>query len=136
MKKAVKLWCLLFSCILLLSGCAKKETSAYRVVTAVDISFRYEDMLLQRHYTQSDKVESVLLYLRLLKPLGKTTVPTGNDRDLYHITVLFSDGSTKQYQQRAHRFLNRREHIWEIIDPGYAANLYALMRHYPSDGVL
>jgi hypothetical protein len=136
MKKDVKTRYLLFLFLFLLSGCGKNFSPAYRAVTAVDISFRYEDMLLQRHYTQSDKIESVLLYLRLLKSLGTTTEhATGDNRDVYDIAVRFSDGTTKHYLQKSHRFLSRRAHVWERIDPGQAANLYALMRHYPSDGI-
>ena len=136
MNKTFKIWILSVICFFCLSGCGRKSTSAYRAVTAVDISFRYEDMLLQRHYTQNDKMESVLLYLRLLKPLQKVAVPDDDMQDVYNITVRFSDGTARHYQQKAHRFVCRRENVWERIDPAQAAQLYALMRHYPSDAVL
>lgn len=136
MSKTFKIWILSVICFFCLSGCGKKTVSAYRAVTAVDISFRYEDMLLTRHYTQSDKMESVLLYLRLLKPLQKDVVaPDPDSQDVYDITVRFSDGTSRHYQQKAHRFVCRRENVWEQIDPAQAAQLYALMRHYPSDTV-
>lgn len=134
MKNFAKIWVFPIAFLLFLSGCSKKVPSAYRAVTAVDISFRYEDTHLQRHYTQNDKIESVLLYMRLLKPLGKpASQPPADDRDVYDITVRFSDGSTKLYHQKAHRFFSRREQVWERIDPGQASELYHLMRHYPSD---
>ena len=134
MKKFAKLLILLAFSASILSGCAKKATVPYRAVTEIDISFRYEDMHLQRHYTQTEKMESVLLYLRLLKPLGKPDAdPEQILQDSYEITVRFSDGSTKFYRQKAHRFLCVQDHPWIRIDPGQASGLYALMRHYPSD---
>lgn len=136
MKKFVKNGIPLCIFLLLLSGCRRVETPqpTCRVVTGVDISFRYEDMRLQRHYTDNEKVESVLLYLRLLKPLGKAhhaqELP---EEDLYEITVHLSDGSDRIYRQKAHRYFSRPERPWEQIDPGQASQLYQLMRHYHSD---
>ena len=134
MKKFKNIWVLPMAFLFFLSGCTRKLPTVYRAVTAVDITFRYEDTQLQRHYTQNDKMESVLLYLRLLKPLGKPiSSPPADDRDVYDITVRFSDGSTKLYRQKAHRFISRREQVWERIDPAQAAQLYHLLRYYPSD---
>ncbi len=136
MKKIIKIGIPLCIFLLLLSGCRRDEAPqpTCRVVTGVDISFRYEDMRLQRHYTDNKKVESVLLYLRLLKPLGKAyhaqELP---EEDLYEITVHLSDGSDRIYRQKAHRYFSRPERPWEQIDPGQASQLYQLMRHYPSD---
>lgn len=136
MKNLTKIRVLLCVFLFLLSGCRRDgpPKPACRVVTGVDISFRYEDMRLQRHYTNSEKVESVLLYLRLLKPLGKAShAQELPEEDLYEITVHLSDGSDRIYRQKAHRYFSRPERPWEQIDPGQASQLYQLMRHYPSD---
>lgn len=136
MKKAIKILILLCFSVFLLCGCGQ-DTPAKplcRVVTGVDISFRHEDMHLQRHYTDTQKMESVLLYLRLLKPLGKPeSIPETADRDVYEITVHLSDGDTRIFRQKAHRYLSVPDRPWQLIDPGQAVGLYQLMRHYPSD---
>ena len=139
MKKSSKI--LVFICILgaLLPGCGKaaNKKPVYRVVTGVDISFQHEDSLLSRHYTDNEKVESVLMYLRLLKPLVKPSdfaELSGND--IYRITLHLSDGVDKDFYQAQHRYLIRPDNSWSLIDPGQASELYRLMRHYPSDAQL
>lgn len=136
MKKISKILLPLWFFLFALSGCQQNTTvqNQCRVVTGVDIFFRYEDMRLQRHYTKVEKVESVLLYLRLLQPVGNAADAQNlPDNDLYEITLHLSDGSQKIYRQKGHRFLSRPEKPWQRIDPAQAAQLYQLMRHYPSD---
>ena len=136
MKKSSKL--LVFICFLafLLPGCGKAadQGPVYRFVTGVDISFQHEDSLLTRHYTENEKVESVLMYLRLLKPLAKLDgFSELSGEDIYRITVHLSDGVDQHYYQAQHRYLIRPDNSWSLIDPGQASELYRLMRHYSSD---
>lgn len=138
MKKYLKISLFLCFLMFLLPGCGKfSDKPHYRVVTGVDISFQHEDALLTRHYTQTEKVESVLMYLRLLKPLNKPQVPPelSND-DIYRITLYLSDGVTKDFYQAQHRYLIRPDKRFTMIDPGQASELYRLMRYYPSDAQL
>ncbi len=137
MKKVIKIFLVIYFFATIMSGCGTVDSSAIpicRVVTQVDISCRQENMFLQRHYTDSKKMESVLLYLRLLKPLGKpNTDPDSIARETYNITIHFSDGQKRVYRQKAHRYLSIDNHPWRAIDPEQASELYALMGYYPSD---
>ena len=139
MKKALKLFLLCCSSAIIMSGCGVNNTPQQplcRVVTRVDISCQTEHMLMQRHYTHPDKMEYVLLYLRLLKFRGKPdTDPEQINKDIYEITVHLSDGSKKLYKQKAHRYFSRDSRPWEMIDPAQAAGLYLLMQKVPSDPV-
>lgn len=137
MKKAIKLLFICCFCLFILSGCIKNDTlqkPLCRVVTQVDISCQTEHMLMQRHYTQTNKMEYVLLYLRLLKPQGKPDAdPDQINKEVYEITLHLSDGSKKLYKQKAHRYFSRDSRPWETIDPAQAAGLYRLMQKLPSD---
>lgn len=140
MKKTAKFFILFCFSAIILSGCNRHDTSAQplsRVVTQVDIICRREHMLIQRHYTDTQKIESVLLYLRLLKPLGRPeTDPDTVDRDIFEITVHLSDGNKRIYRQKAHRYFSKESRPWEIIDPKQAYWLYDLMARLPSDDLL
>lgn len=130
---------LLFICSLLLlfSGCERSEPSpGYRVVTQVDISCQQKDLRIERHYTQSQKMEYILLYLRLVKSLGSpATDPDTIDADVFQITVHLSDGSQKVYRQKDHRYFSRHNAPWQQMDPAHAAELYRLLREIPDDQV-
>lgn len=140
MKKFLKLGFLFCFVGVIMSGCGNIDappTPLTRVVTRVDISCRREHMLIQRHYTDMEKMESVLLYLRLLKPMGKPgTDPDRIHKDVYEITVHLSDGNKRIYRQKAHRYFSANARPWKMIDPEQAAGLYTLMRKLPSDSEL
>lgn len=140
MKKTATFFILICFSAVILSGCIRNDTSAQplsRVVTQVDIVCHREHMLVQRHYTTTQKIESVLLYLRLLKPMGRPeTDPNTIDRDIFEITVHLSDGNKRIYRQKAHRYFSKGDRPWEMIDPNQAFWLYDLMEQLPSDPVL
>ena len=139
MKKFAAAFFLFCSTFIIMSGCRKNHTppSLSRVVTKVDIFCQSEGARIERHYTDMRKMEYVLLYLRLLKPLGKPDLdPELLDKDVYEITVHLSDGSRKRYRQKAHKYFSRDERPWEMIHPGQAAGLYELIRYLPSDTVM
>lgn len=139
MKKFIKLLILFCFSALILSGCNAndpKQAPLCRVVTQVDISCRKEHMLISRHYTDMKKMESVLLYLRLLDPQGRPDTDPGSlNKEVYQITVHLSDGKQRIYRQKAHRYFSRDNGSWRVIDPEKASGLYTLMRRLPSDAV-
>ena len=105
-----------------------------RVVTHVDITSQQEQVPVHRHYNTPEKVESVLLYLRLLRPLYNPEIdPETVSGDVYEITLHYSDGQSRTYRQKAHRFISMDRRPWQTVDPKYAAGLYELLRYYPSD---
>lgn len=134
MKKLLIVLCLSAT---LLCGCGKKDPPPEplaRVVTQVDISCQHGHTLIRRHYTDPDKMEYVLLYLRLLKPRGKPEQdPEQLEHAVFEITVHLSDGNKRHYRQKAHRYFSRDSRPWELIDPAQAAGLYRLMEKVPSD---
>lgn len=137
MKKVIKLLLIFCFSSIIMCGCIQNDTlqkPLCRVVTQVDISCQTEHALIQRHYTSPDKMEYVLLYLRLLKPMGKPdTDPETVNRDVYAITVKLSDGTQRLYKQKAHRYFSRDARGWEMIDPAQASGLYRLIEKIPSD---
>ena len=137
MKRFLKLFFVTSLSALFMGGCAKVQKEAvFRVVTGVEISCQKEDVQIFRSYTDTEKMEYVLLYLRLLKPLGRPTVdPTTVDADIYEITLQLSDGARKVYRQKDHRYLSADSGFWLTIDPAQAEGLYRLMRNIPGDKI-
>ena len=134
MKKFVRLLILFCFSAVIMSGCVRKNAPHTRVVTQVDISCRQENYALHRHYTDPQKMEYVLLYLRLLKPEGRADSPPAlTSQDLYEIKISMSDGTQRNYRQLAHRYFRKDTGPWELIDPKQAAGLYFLMQKLPSD---
>ena len=119
----------------LLWGCSpKKSYMQSHLVTQVDISCQHKDVKFSRHYTDEQKMSYVLLYLRLLKPLGTPeTDPQAIDGDECRITVQLSDGRQKIYTQKAHRYFSGTAQLWQRIDPAQAAGLYRLIQVLPAD---
>ena len=120
---------------LILCGCQRTpQAPVSHLVTGVDIACQKEDVLISRHYTRSPKMEYVILYLRLLEPVGTPEInPEILTDPVYCITVHFSDGSQQVYRQKDHRYLSVDGGPWQSIDPGQAAGLYRLMEKLPSD---
>lgn len=124
-----------FSAVIISDSVSKHTPPALtRVVTHIDIVSQQENVTIERHYNDQEKMESVLLYLRLLQPLYKPEIdPETIGGDVYEITLHYSDGQSRSYRQKAHRFISMDHRPWQTVDPEHAAGLYALMQHYPSD---
>lgn len=134
MKKKNLLLIAMIFVIAAMYGCQSQEKPLCRVVTQVDIACDHEGIPIRRHYTDTEKMEAVLLYLRLLNPGGAPTKnPDQIDADIYEITVSLSDGHKKVYRQKDHRYFREAIGGWQSIAPDRAARLYTLMRHYGSD---
>lgn len=115
------LWAVMFV-FLCLAGCGKKEMGGVRVVSAVDVICDRGYQIQRRHFTQPEKMEMVLDYLRLQPDLG----PVEKDPEKYagqriRIDVTLSDGTHRVYYQQGDRFLSRQLHPWQHIDPVRAA---------------
>lgn len=120
---------------LILCGCNKKHTSsAPNFVTQVDISCQQNGKAFSIYYTDNEKVEAVLLYLRLL-PGGRIpkNPPPVKDNSIYEIQVHLSNGERRLYKQVDHRYIWRKKTGWNAIPAEQASRLYALLQHYPSD---
>lgn len=115
-------------------GCRAQQRVLCRFVTRVDITCDHDGTPIIRSYTDEDKMEAVLLYLRLLRT-GKPPAadPDLIPADIYEITVTLSDGQQRLYAQKDHRYFRKGNDAWMSIPPEQASGLYALMRHYESD---
>ena len=118
----------------LLVGCsAKKEPTVHRVVTGVQVEFDRGGETITRKYTKNSSVESVLTYLRILRPFGPT-IPKGEFDSTCHITLSYSDGSASRYIQQGNQYLQRDGGDWQNIDSSRGSLIYPLLLLLPSDG--
>lgn len=124
-------WLLMFS--LFLGGCSlSRKTPDYRVVTGVQVQYRQQDSTIERTYTKSASIQSVLTYLRLLRPFGPVT-PEGEANSTCQITLQYSHGPDSVYLQQGQRYLRKDDGDWENINNSYASLLFPLLLLLPSD---
>lgn len=120
---------------IILCGCNRNNTLAIpNYVTGVDITCSQNGKDFSIKYQDNEKVEAVLLYLRLLEPRRLPgNIPQQEDRSLYQIRVHLSSGESRLYKQVDHQFFWQEKAGWKGIPPEQASGLYALLRHYQSD---
>lgn len=88
---------------------------------------------LQRVYTQNEKMEKVLDYLRMADPYGQPEEdPLTTPGSRYQIRIYCSDGQQKSYYQISDRFLSSDGIHWQKIKKGMEGQLDALLA-MPSD---
>ena len=133
MRKCLKiLMVLLFG--LSLNGCGRKPPAQTRVVTQVDIVCDQGYRIFHRHYTQPQKIQQVLNYLRLQENLGPADMdPERVEGPVFRIAVRLSDGSDSVYYQRCGRYLSKEYHSWQKIDPKQAVAFYRMLQLTPTD---
>ena len=122
-------------CMLMMCSCGKAHTPpVYEVVTGVDVVTARDGQLLHRHYTTSEKMRPVLLYLRMLKhaPLFEP-IPQPAGEDIFLICVQLTGGKKRYYRQAKHRYFSFEGGPWRSIDPGKAVGLYRILERFPSD---
>ena len=139
MKKFSFIFCSFLLLFCILSGCGRRYAAGYsptspRIVTKVDVLCIRENISIERSYTHPKKMETILIYLRLLQPLGKAdTDPEGILGDRYEICLNFSDGRQRIYRQRANTYLSKDFQPWYRVDPEHAGVLYSILQDMPSD---
>ena len=136
MKKKILVFLLVFPWTFLFTGCKKlpaadPQSASYGLVT--DITITRNDGFI-RHYTDPKKVNVVLEYLRLLRPLGPI-FPTQEalQQYSYEITVRLQDGSQRIHRQQSDCFAAKDQGFWGVIDPDLGQCLPLLMAQLPSD---
>lgn len=117
----------------LLAGCKKQETPVTRVVTGVQVEYQRNGETVSRTYTKPSSIQSVLTYLRILRPYGPT-VPQGEYESTCSITLRYSHGPDSVYFQQGNKYLQKDGGDWEYIDNSRASLLYPLLLLLPSDG--
>ena len=122
----------------IVSGCgknySKNPSQPMKVVTGVDVTYQKGKSALRWQYTAQDKMEAVLLYLRLLPRGGTAQVdPHRVAGDHYEIVLRYSNGDKRMYYQHADRYLSVDYKPWEHIDPKDGKELHRLLEIMPSD---
>ena len=128
-------FCFFFLCLFLLSfsGCKAETEPTPRVVSGVRVDWQRKGVHFSRHYTDTKKVEALLLYLRLLKTEIPEADPYRQADNVYTITVRLLDGREHRFQQQQHRYFRIEQAPWQQIPPGQAEGLYDLLRVLESD---
>ena len=138
MKK--KLFLLLSLFCIHTAGCSAllmpAETSNCRVVTDVSIHVDNATEAYVCHYSDSNKVEKTLYYLRKMKFWDHPNLdPASLDCVRYHITVRFSDGSKKRYEQSGYDYFRDSNGTWFEIPGELGIGLALLLAAVPSDAI-
>ena len=134
MKKKMIPFLMLSLAAFFLCGCQKEQRPLCRIVTQVEITCDHNGLPISRRYTDDEKMQAVLLHLRLLHPAGIPDIdPEVVDADVYEIVVTLSNGQQRIYRQKDHRYFRKPSSGWQSIPPEQASRLYALMRHFESD---
>lgn len=124
--------------LLLLTGCCRilwdKDPAPYRVVTEVHVVYENGALDARRQFFQEGSIRQILDYLRFVDPYGTPQEdPEQTEGRNYYITLVYSDGSTRIYQQRADRYMRIDGGPWRQIDPQKALILSGLFGMMPGD---
>ena len=129
-----KLFCLTIL-ILLLCGCSRPpEQHQLKWVTQVTADYQKGTIRLHRDYTDDEKIRPVLDYFRSLSPYG-TAQSVPQEGQYAQITIHYSDGSQKVYEQTSDAFLRQNGGIWQHIDPEKGQELWLLLALTESDEI-
>lgn len=121
----------------LLGGCRpkpRKPIAPPALVSAVHVRYAYKRTVLERTYTDMEKMDVVLHYLYALSPSG--TVREDPEQlwdDDCRITLLLSNGKKRLYLQRGGRYLSVDYGAWQKINPKMGAQLFPLISAMDSD---
>ena len=130
---------LIFFMATLLYGCSLPSSHAdsqplCRIVTQITVIQQDDAAASQKLYTDAEKMQSILNYLRLIDPYGSPSVdPKSVDGSTVRIIVSHSDGFEQVYEQKADRFMTVNGGRWMCIDSEKAQTLHALIEGMESD---
>lgn len=131
-KKSFKLFPLILC--LLLTGCHAPPTEKSKLVTEISVEVRQGTELLRRRYTDPQKMEVILSYLRAMEGRDHScSDPERYAGPRYRIELRYSDGSTGYVFQHADRFLSRDFHPWQEINTAHGAFLLPLIKNMAND---
>lgn len=125
-------------CLGLLSGCGKSAPKEDRptIVTLVEVSAMQDGRVIHYRYSQEDKMQAVLYYLRSLQPSNSAPIEADTFRtNSYRICLTLSDGQQRVYHQLYDEYLQKDNGPWQRIDRARASSLPQLLKLIPSDEV-
>ena len=115
---------------LALCGCSMGQLtpSFPRLVTQISVSEIRDGVPENHSYTDFEKMETLLNYLRLLDPYPPVDLsPETFLADSYEITLHLSDGSSSVYRQLHNQYLQRNDGQWYRIDASMGSQLPDLL---------
>lgn len=123
---------------MLLSGCCgilgQKNSAPYRIVHCVRIVYRHESLESSREFYREENIRQILDYLRYIDPYG---IPREDPETVFGriflITLIYTDGSERVYEQRADQYLRVDSGQWKRIDPQKALYLSGLLSMMTGD---
>ena len=122
---------------ILLCGCSRidQETPGRpRLVEKITATYRSTAVELVRSYTDQEKMEAVLIYLRRLAPYGSATEETDPlEPSDGRITLHYSDGTDRVYELYAGRYLRIDNGQWQNIKTERGQELPLLLGMMESD---
>ncbi len=137
MKRFWKIMTIYLAFGFLFSGCGSSQREAPKelnLVTGIEVSYDHQQIHLQRSYTSTDKMDTVLFYLYTLSPYGRVQVdPECITDESCKITVIMTDGQTRTYRQRGQEYLSVDCRPWQKIDPKKAEKLFPILLGMSSD---
>ena len=124
--------------LVFLTGCCRilwqTDTAPYRIVTQVHIVYQNESMETSRDFFQEESIRHILDYLRYIDPYGiPKEDPEQVQSRIFQITLIYSDGSRRIYEQRADQYLRINGGDWKRIDPQKALYLSGLLAMMVND---
>jgi hypothetical protein len=109
-----------------------RAQTLYRVVTGVQVHYERPGNSIDRVYTKPASMQSILTYLRILRPFGPVNPETAEGASC-RITLQYSKGPDSVYLQQGQQYLQKDGGDWERIDTNRASLLYPLLLLLPSD---
>ena len=133
-------FCILLIISILLCGCTHYappgENHQVRVVTRIDVLTNTEASTQKHSYTDNEKMEVILYYLRNLQPDKATPITPDTFRsDSYEICLTMSDGSQTIYRQIYDEYLQKNGGRWHSIDRALGGILPKVLDGMSSDGL-
>lgn len=121
---------------LCLCGCSMGQiTPSYpKLVTKITITETRDEMAVTHLYTNAQKMESILNYLRLLDPYPPVNISPDTFRaDFYEITLHLSDNTKTVYRQLHDQYLQMNNGSWNRINSSTGSQLPDLLSFLSTD---
>ena len=121
-------------CSLLLNTPLEEFTPQSRIVTQVEVTASISGESRVFTYTDPEKMEILLNYLRLLKPdVRHPLTPETFRSDVYELRLIMLDGSKNSYYQLYDTYLRKNDSPWYAISSVDGSMLHPLLLSMPPD---
>lgn len=144
MKRERWIGCLL-ALALLLGGCGstgKQDTPQNsqvpgRMVTDIEIAVTPSDESMVRHYTDIEKMSSILRFLRDMDTdeLPEEMPRFDDGQTYYTISATYANGTSRVYCLLSHQYLRVNQEQWHQISTEDATELIQYIRATPDTGI-